>query len=143
MAGRRALIIVSNRGPVTFDRGPGGERVTRRGGGGLVTALRGLLEHHDVTWIAAATTDEDRVVAAEGSSEVAFVAPEPDAYHGYYNVVANPMLWFIQHGLWGRGLRPDLDRAFHDAWRDYQTVNRLFADRVVVELDNNPGAAVL
>jgi trehalose 6-phosphate synthase len=143
VAGRRALIIVSNRGPVTFDRGPGGERVTRRGGGGLVTALRGLLEHHDVTWIAAATTDEDRVVAAEGSSEVAFVAPEPEAYHGYYNVVANPMLWFIQHGLWGRGLRPDLDRAFHDAWRDYQTVNRLFADRVVVELDNNPGAAVL
>ena len=143
MAGRRALIVVSNRGPVTFDRGPGGERLARRGGGGLVTALRGLLEHHDVTWIAAATTDEDRVVAAEGSSEVALVAPEPDAYHGYYNVVANPMLWFIQHGLWARGLQPDLDRAFHDAWRDYETVNRVFADRVVVELDNKPGAAVL
>ena len=143
MAGRRALIVVSNRGPVTFDRGPGGERLARRGGGGLVTALRGLLEHHDVTWVAAATTDEDRVVAAEGSSEVALVAPEPDAYHGYYNVVANPMLWFIQHGLWARGLQPDLDRAFHDAWRDYETVNRVFADRVVVELDNNPGAAVL
>ena len=45
---------------------PDGERVVRRGGGGLVTALRGLVEHHDVTWIAAATTDEDRVVAAEG-----------------------------------------------------------------------------
>jgi trehalose 6-phosphate synthase len=143
VAGRRSLIIVSNRGPVTFDRGPDGERVVRRGGGGLVTALRGLVEHHDVTWIAAATTDEDRVVAAEVSSEAALVAPDPDAYHGYYNVVANPMLWFIQHGLWGRGLRPDLDEAFHAAWRDYETVNRLFADRVVAELDNNPGAAVL
>jgi len=143
VAGRRSLIIVSNRGPVTFDRGPDGERVVRRGGGGLVTALRGLLEHHDVTWIAAATTDEDRVVAAEGSSEAALVAPDPDAYHGYYNVVANPMLWFIQHGLWGRGLRPDLDEAFHAAWRDYETVNSAFAERVVVELDNRPGAAVL
>ena len=143
MAGRRSLIIVSNRGPVTFDRGADGARVVRRGGGGLVTALRGLLEHHDVTWIAAATTDEDRVVAAEGSSDAALVAPEPDTYHGYYNVVANPMLWFIQHGLWGRGLRPDLDEAFHAAWRDYETVNRLFAERVVVELDNSPGAAVL
>jgi trehalose 6-phosphate synthase len=143
VAGRRSLIIVSNRGPVTFDRGPDGERVARRGGGGLVTALRGLREHHDVTWIAAATTAEDRVVAAEGSSEEALVAPDPDTYHGYYNVVANPMLWFIQHGLWGRGLRPDLDLAFHDAWRDYETVNRLFAERVVVELDNKPGAAVL
>jgi trehalose 6-phosphate synthase len=143
VAGRRSLIIVSNRGPVTFDRGPDGERVVRRGGGGLVTALRGLVEHHDVTWIAAATTAEDRVVAAEGSSEAALVAPDPDAYHGYYNVVANPMLWFIQHGLWGRGLRPDLDEAFHAAWCDYETVNRLFAERVVAELDNSPGAAVL
>jgi trehalose 6-phosphate synthase len=143
VAGRRSLIIVSNRGPVTFDRGPDGERVARRGGGGLVTALRGLVEHHDVTWIAAATTDEDRVVAAAGSDEEALVAPDPATYHGYYNVVANPMLWFIQHGLWGRGLRPDLDEAFHAAWRDYETVNRAFAERVVVELDNRPGAAVL
>ena len=62
-----------------------------------MTALRGLLDHHDVTWIAAATTDEDRVVAAEGSSDAALVAHDPDAYDGYYNVVANPMLWFIQH----------------------------------------------
>jgi trehalose 6-phosphate synthase len=143
VAGRRSLIIVSNRGPVTFDRGPDGERVVRRGGGGLVTALRGLLEHHDVTWIAAATTDEDRRVAAEGSSQAALVAADPAAYQGYYNVVSNPMLWFIQHGLWGRGLRPDLDEAFHSAWHDYETVNRLFAERVVVELDNKPGAAVL
>jgi len=143
VAGRRSLIVVSNRGPVTFDRGPDGERIVRRGGGGLVTALRGLLDHHDVTWIAAATTDEDRIAAAEKSSDAALVAPDPDAYHGYYNVVANPMLWFIQHGLWGRGLRPDLGEAFHAAWRDYETVNRLFAERVVVELDNNPEAAVL
>ena len=143
MAGRRSLIVVSNRGPVTFDRGPDGERVVRRGGGGLATALRGLREHHDVTWIAAAMSDEDRAVATEGSSEVAFVAPDPDAYHGYYNVVANPMLWFIQHGLWGRGLHPDLDESFHAAWRDYEAVNRVFAERVVVELDNKPGAAVL
>jgi trehalose 6-phosphate synthase len=142
LAARRPLIVVSNRGPVTFDRGPDGERVARRGGGGLVTALRGLRAHHDVTWVAAATTDEDRAVAAEGSSEVAFVTPDPGAYHGYYNVVANPMLWFIQHGLWDRALRPDLDRAFHEAWRDYEQMNRLFADRVVVELDNNPRAAV-
>src|SRR5689334_16372103 len=143
MSAPRRLIVVSNRGPVTYDRDDQGRRVERRGGGGLVTALRGLLDHHDVTWIAAATTDEDRVVAAEGSSEVALVAPDPTAYDGYYNVVANPMLWFIQHGLWGRGLRPDLDEAFHRAWRDYESVNRLFAERVVAELDNRPHAAVL
>src|SRR4029078_3495317 len=99
----------------TLCPGPDGDGVVRRGGSGLVTALRGLLEHHDVAWIAAATTDEDRVVAEEGSREATFVVLDPAAYHGYYNVVSNPMLWFIQHGLWGRGLRPDLDEAFHAA----------------------------
>ena len=36
--------------------------LARRGGGGLVTALRSLVEHHDVTWIASAMSEEDRVV---------------------------------------------------------------------------------
>ena len=58
MAGRRKLIVVSNRGPVTYARGPAGERVARRGGGGLVTALRSLVSHHDVVWIASAISDD-------------------------------------------------------------------------------------
>src|SRR5947208_7636117 len=60
---RRKLIVVSNRGPVSFSRGDDGERVARRGGGGLTTALRGLLSLHDVTWIASAISDEDRELA--------------------------------------------------------------------------------
>jgi trehalose 6-phosphate synthase len=137
------LIIVSNRGPVTYHRDASGARVERRGGGGLVTALRGLREQHDVTWIASATTDEDRVVAAEGGSEVVFVAHDPHAYDLYYNVVANPMLWFIQHSLWGPAFSPVIGRELHDAWRDgYEAVNRAFADAVVAQLDNTPDAAV-
>jgi len=140
---RRQLIVVSNRGPVSYDRDAGGNRIERRGGGGLVTALRGLLEHHDVTWIASAVSDEDRVVAAEGNSEgVVLLAHDPEAYDRYYNVVANPMLWFVQHELWSRGVTPSLDRGFHEAWRDYDRVNRTFADAVVAELDNRPDAAV-
>jgi len=65
MAGRRKLIVVSNRGPITYVRGADGERVARRGGGGLVTALRSLVSHHDVTWIASAMTDEDRAIAID------------------------------------------------------------------------------
>ena len=65
MPGRRKLIVVSNRGPITYARGAEGERLARRGGGGLVTALRSLVSHHDVTWIASAMSDEDRAVAVE------------------------------------------------------------------------------
>ena len=65
MEARRKLIVVSNRGPVSYRRGDGGERIEQRGQGGLVTALRPLVAHHDVTWVASAMTDEDRAVAAE------------------------------------------------------------------------------
>src|SRR4029450_1585333 len=112
MADRRRLIVVSNRGPVTFAR-VGGERVARRGGGGLVTALRSLVEHHDVTWIASAMSEEDRAVAAEAGGgaveersreespfRLRLVDHEQTAYDRFYNVVANPMLWFLQHYLW-------------------------------------------
>jgi trehalose 6-phosphate synthase len=156
VGGRRQLIVVSNRGPVSFARDEDGNRVARRGGGGLVTALRGLVTHHDVTWIASAMTDEDRSVSAgagggaieetarDGSRyRLRLVVHDPIAYDRFYNVVANPTLWFIQHYLWGLAAAPDVDDGLHTAWYDgYEPVNRSFADAVVAELDNNPGASV-
>ena len=61
MASGPPLVLVSNRGPVTF--GPDGE--IKRGTGGLVTALIGLATHREVTWVASAMTDEDVAVAEE------------------------------------------------------------------------------
>src|SRR3954470_22489232 len=156
MPGRRKLIVVSNRGPVTYARDAGGERVARRGGGGLVTALRSLVSHHDVTWIASAMTDEDRVVAAEAGDaaidEVArdgsayrlhLVAHDETAYDWYYNVVANPTLWFLQHYLWGLAEAPDVDSGLHHAWNEgYVPVNQAFADAVLAELEASPDATV-
>src|SRR2546423_13222444 len=106
---RRRLIVVSNRGPVTFGRDDAGKRVARRGGGGLVTALRPLVSHHDVTWIASAISEEDRRLGGRTIDETGrdgsphrlrFVAPEENAYRLDYDVVANPMLWFVHHSLW-------------------------------------------
>ena len=153
---RRKLIVVANRGPVSFDRTPAGERIVRRGGGGLVTALGGLLAHHDVTWIASAMSEEDRAVAAERGGEafeqnardgstfrLRFVTPDPSAYDWFYNVVANPTLWFLQHYMWGLPYAPDLDLGLHNAWfNGYLPVNEAFADAAVAELDRTPDAAV-
>jgi trehalose 6-phosphate synthase len=155
MAARRKLIVVSNRGPVSFARDEDGNRVLRRGGGGLVTALRSFVAHHDVTWIASAMSDEDRIVAAEAGGEAVeevardgspyrlrLVAHEPAAYDWFYNVVANPTLWFLQHYLWSLAYAPDIDPGLHHAWDDgYVPVNRAFADAVLAELEGQPGAA--
>src|SRR5665647_1206294 len=60
------LVLVSNRGPVTFDRDEDGERIERRGTGGLVTALTGLVNHRsDTLWVASAMTAEDVAVSDE------------------------------------------------------------------------------
>jgi trehalose 6-phosphate synthase len=56
----RRLIIAANRGPVRFNYDINSERTFTRGGGGLVTALLGLAQHVDATWVAAADTDADR-----------------------------------------------------------------------------------
>src|SRR5438034_7047658 len=157
MAARRKLIVVSNRGPVSFMRDEGGNRVARRGGGGLVTALRPLVTHHDVTWIASAMSDEDRALVAEARGEaieevardgspykLRFVAHDPLAYDWYYNVVANPTLWFLQHYMWGLTTAPDVDLGLHHAWfNGYVPVNQAFADAVAAELERDSDAAVI
>jgi trehalose 6-phosphate synthase len=152
---RLKLIVVSKRGPVSYDRA-GGERVTRRGGGGLATALRSLIVYHDVTWIASAMTAEDRAVVREAGGEaieetgrdgstyrLRLIAHDRQAYDWYYNVVANPVLWFLQHYLWNLARQPVVDHALHRAWSEgYVPVNRGFAEAVLDELDRRPEAAV-
>src|SRR2546426_2019753 len=149
---RRKLIVVSNRGPVSFSRNERGELTAKRGGGGLVTALRGLVALHEVTWIASAISDEDHALAGEVLEETArdgssfrlrLVAHDAQDYDWFYNVVSNPMLWFIQHHLWELAYTPAIERGFHTAWDDgYVSVNAGFASAVLEELEREPDAAV-
>lgn len=154
MAARRKILVVANRAPVVYERGAGGRRTARRGGGGLVTALAGLLARHDVTWVASAMSEEDRALAAERRASfeetaadgspyrLRLVAHDPGAYERFYNVVANPLLWFVQHYLWGLGGAPDVDPALLEAWRHgYVAVNEAFAEATLAELRREPGAA--
>jgi len=83
-----SLVLVSNRGPVTFQQ----DGSLKRGTGGLVTALTGLASHRDAVWIASAMSEED-VEAAErnggrpfeveapegGTFQVRFVNSDPQA----------------------------------------------------------------
>src|SRR6476661_2110500 len=146
MADPDPLIIVSNRGPAHFERDEGGERTVRRGGGGLVTALSGLVSHRDALWIASAITDEDVAVSEEegGPVEISiggidyrllFVESDNVAYDSFYNVIANPILWFIQHYLWDLSNAPDIRQEELDAWDyGYQAVNRDIANAVLRQI---------
>jgi trehalose 6-phosphate synthase len=149
------LIIVSNRGPLQFERDEGGERTLRRGGGGLVTALSGLVSHRDALWIASAMTDEDVAVSQEEGGpvelsidgidyRVLLVGSDAQAYDRFYNVIANPILWFIQHYLWDLSNAPDIRQEELDAWDlGYQAVNRDIAEAVLGQIEDQERPLVM
>jgi trehalose 6-phosphate synthase len=145
------LVLVSNRGPATFRDGE-----AKRGGGGLVTALQGLVHHRQAVWVASAMTDEDVEVSerhggrsfdveVDGDTyRIRLVASDPQAYDRFYNVVANPMLWFIQHYLWDLSNAPDIRRSEVDAYEHgYRAVNQDLARAVLDEVKDHEEAVVM
>lgn len=134
-AAGRPLVLVSNRGPISFDVGPDGGLVGRRGAGGLVSGIGPLVAGTTTTWIAAAISDGDRLAAERGVVEhdgfrVRLLALEPETYRLAYDVVSNEVLWFAHHGLWDRTLEPVFDRGWAPAWDAYRELNAAFADAV-------------
>ncbi|MBA3636260.1 MAG: trehalose-6-phosphate synthase [Rubrobacteraceae bacterium] len=132
-------IVVSNRGPVTFTRGESGEREHSRGAGGLVTALNAVLRRaENAVWIASAQSEEDVAVSKEPAPyevedlRIRLVEHDPASYDLMYNELANPLLWFVQHGLYDLPYSPTLGDETRRAWEEgYVPVNRNFADAVI------------
>ena len=131
----RPIVIVSNRGPVSFRREDDGDLVARRGAGGLVSGLGPLVIGTDTTWVAAAMSDADREAASAGVIEaegfrVQAVSVPAERYRMAYDVIANSTLWFTYHGMFDRPLRPRFDRRWREAWQAYREVNEAFAEAV-------------
>src|SRR6478735_7668109 len=147
------LVLVSNRGPVTHQD----DGSIKRGTGGLVTALTGLASHRDAVWIASALTDGDKRRAHKSGGEpfvvhtpeggefhVRLVVSDDQAYDRFYNVFANPMLWFIQHYLWDLSNAPDSRREEVEAFEfGYNVVNDDLARAVVEEIEGMPEPVVM
>ena len=156
MTRERPLVLVSNRGPATFERDESGDLVASRGGGGLVTALTGLVEHREAVWVASAMgpADVEASRAHGGGSfdcevdgttyRIRLVESDPIAYDQFYNVVANPMLWFIQHYLWDLSNAPDMRRDEVEAYEHgYRVVNADLANAVLEEVEGSDEAVVM
>ncbi len=143
------LIIVSNRGPVTFSRKEDGAREYTRGAGGLVTALNAVSRRNeDAIWIASAQSEEDTRVAEESFEtgepyeveglKVMLVEHGEEAYDLMYNHLANPLLWFVQHGLYDLPYYPILGQDTKRNWEEgYLPVNKNFAEAVARVLESS------
>jgi trehalose 6-phosphate synthase len=150
------IVLVSNRGPATFERDEQGQLTAHRGGGGLVTALTGLVNHREALWVASAMSDADAAASREHGGgafdctvddityRVKLVESDPEAYDQFYNVVANPLLWFIQHYLWDLSNAPDIRRDETEAYdHGYRAVNDDLAHAVLEEIAGREAVVML
>jgi len=139
------IVVVSNRGPVSY-RLEAGRPVASSASGGLAGTLRPLLAGSGTTWVAATLGEGDRLAAREGLIEaegirVVPVDTEPAVFQMAYEVISNGTLWFCHHHLFDLARRPRFDWHWHEAWAGFRRYNRAFANAVIEEAPN--GATVL
>jgi trehalose 6-phosphate synthase len=133
------MMLVTHRGPYRFSVRDDGTFASKRGAGGLVSALLPLVQRDDIgeqpSWVAAAIDDDDRAAVAAGAARVAgldlhLLDLDPALHRMHYDVISNAVLWFLHHGLFDLARRPRFDRHLRDAWDGYVAVNSAFADVV-------------
>ena len=153
------LIIASNRGPVEYNLSHDKTLKHRRGAGGMVTALIDAGNRMEVTWVAMAMTEGDRVALKEAQQQneglllspirgqkmqLRYVAIPKSAYRKHYEGFSNQVLWFLQHYLYNPNEDSAFTRRIQDAWTNgYCVANRAIADAVNVEIEREEGPAVV
>ncbi len=152
------LILATNRGPVEYYMSQDNELKSRRGPGGVVTALVGAAQGMDVTWVAMAMTEGDRLASkAAQQHEGVMKSPLRDqnmllryvsipraAYRKHYEEISNQLLWFIQHYLYDPTEDGQGTQKIQDAWSNgYYVANRAIADAVNAEIERGTGTPVV
>ncbi|MDA8398918.1 MAG: trehalose-6-phosphate synthase [Actinomycetota bacterium] len=136
------LVVVSNRGPLSFSYNDDGELEPRHGAGGLASAFQPLLRNTGVTWISGTVGDADREAASNDlfkldGAVLVPLAPDTHSYRMAYDVISNATLWFLYHGLFDLARRPRFERRWYEAWEHYREINNFFAAAVAERAPEN------
>src|SRR5216684_1924020 len=153
------LIIATNRGPVEYYLTQDKTLKQRRGAGGMVTALIGAANSMEVTWVAMAMTEGDRIASKEAQQhgngllqspqqghkmQLRYVAIPKTAYRKHYEQICNTLLWFLQHYLYDATGDSTFARKIQDAWENgYCVANQAIADAVNVEIEREDTVPVV
>ncbi len=130
----KRLIIVSNRLPIVLMQHSDGQWRAEGAAGGLVNALRPVLQARGGVWIGWPGTvsevhvpEMDRVLARAAANTGYAYAPVPLTAHerdAFYLGFSNEIIWPLFHDL---QTRCNFDPAY---WTVYEQVNRTFAQNV-------------
>jgi trehalose 6-phosphate synthase len=132
------MIVVSNRGPLSFRFDADHQLQPVPGGGGLVSSLQPLLVGSEATWASVTMGAADRQAVTEGlwhDDDISLlpVSIDDDTYRQAYDVIANTTLWFCHHHLFDLPRRPRFDRYWRLAWEGFVSYNRSMAEVLVTE----------
>ncbi|MFE3451140.1 trehalose-6-phosphate synthase [Nonomuraea sp. NPDC059194] len=133
-----SVLVASNRGPVSFTVSDDGDLTMKRGGGGLVSGLSGVVRDEGVLWVCAALSDGDRSAvrlapggrldqAGYDTGKLRMLDIPPATFHRAYNAVANSTLWFVNHLLYDTPNAPYFGTRFTKEWESYRDYNGAFA----------------
>ena len=148
----RRIVVAGNRGPLRFTEDDSGQLSARRDAGHAAESLD-QFNDHPVTWVSGAVSTADRkameTLSSDGgplqndvlpaSWEVRLVSPPRRVHHKFYNVICNPLLWFLLHRSWSPTFTPMIGSQEHDAWENgYRRVNEMFADEISRSVGDDP-----
>jgi trehalose 6-phosphate synthase len=154
----RRLIIVSNRGPVEYQLTQDQTLKARRGAGGMVTALTDVANHMNVTWVAMAMTEGDRLAAKQTQQhggllhsplsgqnmQLRYVAIAKEAYRKHYEEISNQLFWFLQHYMYDPTQDAASTKQLQDAWENgYTIANQAIARAVNAEIEREETVPVV
>lgn len=129
------LVIVSNRLPVTVKQ-VGGCYQAEASSGGLVTALRPIVQRHRSCWIGWTGTDRNprvgELLAAGAGPDGCHLIPvflSEQERHDFYSGFCNEILWPLLHDLQSKC---NFEPAY---WRSYVAINTRFSEVIRAETE--------
>ena len=145
------IVIISNRGPFSFSY-PDDKLKIQRGSGGLVTAITAVARDYNILWISCAISKGDRDwlervgdgVQQVRNMKLRLILPDPAQYRAFYNVISNPLLWFIQHQMYDTPRSPDIDESVWQAWSEgYAAINKQLAEATAESIAGLDGKVIV
>jgi trehalose 6-phosphate synthase len=124
----------------------------------MVTALIDAGNRMDVTWVAMAMTEGDRVALKEAQQnggllqsplrgqkmQLRYVAIPKTAYRKHYEQISNRLLWFLQHYMYNPVEDTQTTLRIQDAWTNgYTVANQAIADAVSAEIEREDSPTVV
>ncbi|MGP6220545.1 alpha,alpha-trehalose-phosphate synthase (UDP-forming) [Caldiplasma sukawensis] len=126
-----SLIMVTSRGPYSYERGRTGT-VKKFNVGGVATGLKAVMEKYGGVWVfwGDGSMDKDHLDEMDGNYRIKRIMLDLKERRGYYDAYSNSTLWPLFHYF------REKIKYNSSSFKDYKRVNRKFCDEVLSTIED-------